>query len=104
MLDLLIKWVGPESVKHNKIIRCVHVRNPDVALKRAWDRLQECYAAPEIMETSLFYRLDEFPRILAKDYVKLRDLGDLLMELQCAKEEDYFTGLIYLDTARQPIP
>lgn len=35
-----------------------------------------------------------------KDYGKLRDLGDLLMELQGAREEGYLTGLKYLDTAR----
>ncbi|XP_062413389.1 uncharacterized protein LOC119222763 [Pungitius pungitius] len=100
MLDLLIKWLGPESVKHIRRIRSVHVRNPDIALKKAWERLQECYAAPEVMEKSLFKRLDEFPRISNKDYGKLRDLGDLLMELQGAREEGYLTGLTYLDTAR----
>ncbi|XP_067306911.1 uncharacterized protein [Pseudorasbora parva] len=100
MLDLLIKWLGPESVKHIRRIRSVHVGNPDVALRKAWDRLQECYAAPEVMEKSLFKRLDEFPRISTKDYGKLRDLGDLLMELQSAREEGYLTGLAYLDTAR----
>ncbi|KAM6948701.1 importin-13-like [Aplochiton taeniatus] len=52
------------------------------------------------MEKSLFKRLDEFPRISTKDYGKLRDLGDLLMELQGAREEGYLTGLTYLDTAR----
>ncbi|XP_030209647.1 uncharacterized protein LOC115541880 [Gadus morhua] len=100
MLDLLIKWLGTESVKHIKRIRSVYVGNPDVALKKAWDRLQECYAAPEVMEEALFKRLDEFPRISTKDYGKLRDLGDLLMELQGAREEGYLTGLTYLDTAR----
>lgn len=100
MLDLLIKWLGPESVKHIKRICSVHFGNPDVALQKAWDRLQECYAAPEVMEKSLFKRLEEFPRITARDYGKLRDLGDLLMELQGAREEGYLTGLTYLDTAR----
>ena len=52
------------------------------------------------MEKALFKRLDEFPRISTKDYWKLRDLGDLLMELQGAREEGYLTGLTYLDTAR----
>ncbi|XP_063766814.1 uncharacterized protein LOC134882797 [Eleginops maclovinus] len=99
-LDLLIKWLGPESVKHIKRIRSVHVRHPDVALQKAWERLQQCYAAPEVMEKSLFKRLDEFPKMSTKDYEKLRDLGDLLMELQGAREEGYLTGLAYLDTAR----
>lgn len=63
MLDLLIKWLGPESVKHIKRIRSVHVTNPDVALRKAWERLKQCYAAPEVVEKSLFKRLDEFPKI-----------------------------------------
>lgn len=100
MLDLLIKWLRPESVRHIKRICSVHVGNPDVALQNAWDCLKECYTAPEVMEKSLFKRLDEFPRISSKDCGKLRDLGDLLMELQSAKEEGCLTGLIYLDTAR----
>eukprot|EP00064_Thunnus_orientalis_P021144 superscaffoldBa00006246_g21299 len=44
-------------------------------------------------------KLDNCPRISAKDYTKLRELRDLLMELRYAKEEGYFLGLIYLDTA-----
>ncbi|KAK7892056.1 hypothetical protein WMY93_024019 [Mugilogobius chulae] len=100
MLDLLVKWLGPESVKHVKRIRSVHPGNPNTALEKAWTRLQECYAAPEVTEKTLFKRLDDFPKISAKDYSKLRDLGDLLMEIQGAKKEGYLTGLTYLDTAR----
>lgn len=44
--------------------------------------------------------MDEFPRISTKDYGRLRDLGDLLMEIQGAREEGYLAGLAYLDTAR----
>ncbi|XP_057699488.1 collagen alpha-1(XI) chain-like isoform X2 [Corythoichthys intestinalis] len=100
MLDLLVKWLGPESKKHVLRIRSVHASYPNVALEKAWTRLQECYAAPEVTERSLFKRLDDFPKIAAKDHAKLRDLGDLLMELEGAKEEGYLTGLSYLDTAR----
>lgn len=39
------------------------------------------------------------PKITVKEYSKLRDLGDLLVEVQGAKEEGYLTGLTYLDTA-----
>lgn len=100
MLDLLVKWLGTESAKYVKRIRAVHAGNPNVALEKAWARLQECYAAPEVTEKSLFRRLEDFPKITAKDYSKLRDLGDLLMKVQGAKEEGYLTGLSYLDTAR----
>ncbi len=87
-----------------KRIRSVHVSYPNLALHKAWERLHECFAAPEIIERSLFQRLDSFPRFSAKDHTKLRELGDLLMEIQGAKEDGYLTGLSYLDTSRGIAP
>jgi len=103
-LDLMTKWLGKESGQLVKRIRSVHVSNPNLALYKAWDRLGECYAAPEVIEKSLFQRLDSFPKISAKDHIKLRELGDLLMEIQGAKEDGYLTGLSYLDTSRGIAP
>lgn len=99
-LDLMTKWLGKESSSQIKRIRSVYVNNPAVALQKAWDRLHECYAAPEIIEKSLFQRLESFPKMTAKDNVKLRELGDLLQEIQGAKEDGYLPGLLYLDTSR----
>lgn len=73
-LDLMTKWLGKESGEQVKRIRSVHVSNPNLALFKAWDRLCDCYAAPEVIEKSLFQRLDSFPRISAKDHIKLREL------------------------------
>ena len=84
-LDLMTKWLGKESGNH---------------VTKAWERLQECYAAPEIIEKALFDRLDNFPRVSAKEQTKLQELADLLMEVQCAKEDGYLPALSYLDTAR----
>ena len=99
-LDLMTKWLGKESSEQVRRIRSVHVNNPNRALDKAWERLRDCYAAPEIIEQSLFQRLDSFPKISAKDHTKLRELGDLLMEIRGAKEEGYLMGLSYLDTSR----
>ncbi|KAL1280077.1 hypothetical protein QQF64_014677 [Cirrhinus molitorella] len=85
-LDLMTKLLGKESSEMVKRIRSVHVSNPNIALYKAWERLCECYAAPEIIERSLFH-------------IKLRELGDLLMEIQGAKADGYLTGLSYLDTS-----
>lgn len=52
-------------------------------------RLAECYGAPEMTENALFKKLDVFPKISNRDYAKLRELGDLLMELQAAKDDGY---------------
>ena len=63
-----------------KRIHAVHITNPKAALQLSWDRLQECYGTPEIVEIALFKRLDNFPRLSARDNLKLRELSDLLME------------------------
>ncbi|KAL4009495.1 hypothetical protein ACER0C_003347 [Sarotherodon galilaeus] len=99
-LDLMTKWLGRESGDQVKRIRSVYVTNPTLALYKAWERLNECYAASEIIERSLFQRLDSFPKLTVKDHVKLRELGDLLQEIQGAKEDGHLPGLLYLDTSR----
>ncbi|KAL3977608.1 alcohol-forming fatty acyl-CoA reductase [Sarotherodon galilaeus] len=99
-LDLMTKWLGNESEQQIRSIRSVHVNDAGLALRKAWERLNDCYGAPEMIEQSLFQRLDSFPKIVAKDYIRLRELGDLLMEIQGTKEDGYLTGLSYLDTSR----
>ncbi|XP_063733027.1 uncharacterized protein LOC134860115 [Eleginops maclovinus] len=99
-LDLMTRWLGKESSNQVKRLRAVHIASPQIALGKAWERLQECYAAPEVIEKALFTRLDAFPRVSAKENLKLRELADLLMEVQCAKEDGYLPGLSYLDTTR----
>ncbi|KAK3507778.1 hypothetical protein QTP70_000334 [Hemibagrus guttatus] len=78
--------------------------NPDTGLRKAWERLEDCYGSPEIIEKSLFDRVDSFPKISNKDAKKLRELGDLLQEVESAKNEGYLPGLTYLDTARGVAP
>lgn len=72
--------------------------DPSAALGMAWRRLNECYG--EMIENALFKKLDAFTKISNRDYAKIRELGDLLMELQTAKDDGYLPGLAYLDTAR----
>ncbi|KAK0147466.1 hypothetical protein N1851_013070 [Merluccius polli] len=99
-LDLLVKWLGKESSEHIKRMRAVHVTNPEAALQMSWTRLRECYATPEVIESALFKRLDNFPRLTSRENIKLRELSDLLMELLSAKDDGYLPGLSYLDTPR----
>ncbi|XP_061776027.1 uncharacterized protein LOC133568236 [Nerophis ophidion] len=99
-LDLMTKWLGKESGEHVRRIRSMYVNHPELALHKAWERLRDCYATPEIIEKSRFDRLDNFPKISNKDNARLRELGDLLMEIQGFKKDGYVTGLSYLDTSR----
>ncbi|XP_059830417.1 uncharacterized protein LOC132396666 [Hypanus sabinus] len=97
-LDLMVKWLGKESRDQVRRIRSVYINKPELALSKAWERLREGYGAPEIIEAALYRRLENFPKVSAKDHVKLREFGDLLMEIQGAKEDGYSAGLVYLDT------
>ncbi|XP_072921985.1 uncharacterized protein [Hemitrygon akajei] len=52
-LDLMVKWLGKESCEQVRRIRSVYINKPELALKKAWERLQEGYGAPEIIEAAL---------------------------------------------------
>nr|XP_055053880.1 uncharacterized protein LOC129439016 [Misgurnus anguillicaudatus] len=99
-LDLMTKWLGPESSVQAKRIRSVNILHPETGLCMLWQRLEESYGAPEVVEHALLKKLEDFPRLGNKDSHKLRELGDILLELECAKTEGYLSGLAYLDTAR----
>lgn len=99
-LDLLVKWLGPQSSEQVRRIRAVHVSDPVAGLRMARIRLDECYGSPETIEKALLDKLERFPRVGNKDPLRLRELGDLLRELESAKLEGYLPGLVYLDTSR----
>ncbi|KAI4897604.1 hypothetical protein NFI96_009502 [Prochilodus magdalenae] len=79
-LDLLIKWLGPESAEHARRVRSVRINYPGEALSMVWQRLEEVYGSPEAMETALFNKLERFPKFSNKEPKRLRELGDLLLE------------------------
>ncbi|XP_026036546.1 uncharacterized protein LOC113029762 [Astatotilapia calliptera] len=99
-LDLLTKWLSGESLQHALRIRAVHVNNPETGLQRLWQRLDRIYGSSEVIEASLFKRLESFPRVTPRDNHLLQELADLLLELEAAKNEGYLPGLSFLDTPR----
>ncbi|XP_060745195.1 uncharacterized protein LOC132858752 [Tachysurus vachellii] len=103
-MDLLVKWLGCESAEHVKRIRAVHINHPLHGLSLIWDRLYETYGSPEMVESALFGKLESFPKISNRDNHRLRELGDLLMEIQAAKQDGDLMGLSYLDTPRGANP
>ncbi|XP_036818356.1 uncharacterized protein LOC118944195 [Oncorhynchus mykiss] len=99
-LDLITKWLGAESSEQANRIRSVHIFNATAGLNMVWQRLEECYGRPEVIENALLKKIYDFPKLANKDNHKLRELGDILLELECAKVEGYLPGLAYLDTSR----
>lgn len=103
-LDILIKWLGKQSSEHARRVKAVNMRDPSRGLMMIWERLEETYGSPEAIEHTLFSKLENFPKVSYKDPQKLRELADLLMEVEAAKLDGILTGLSYLDTSRGVCP
>ncbi|XP_075534522.1 uncharacterized protein LOC142568489 [Dermacentor variabilis] len=99
-LDLLIKWLGPESSRQARRLKSVHVDDFSTGLNVVWKRLDDVFGRPEAIEDALLKRLEDFPKISHRENTRLQELGDLLLELEAAKTDPYLAGLGYLDTAR----
>lgn len=98
--DLLTKWLGPESSTQAMRIRSVHVHNPTAGVNMIWQRLEESYGCPEMIEHALLQKLESFIPVSNKDSQGLRELGHILLEVEAAKCGGHIPGLAYLDTAR----
>ena len=99
-LDLLVKWLGPESSRNALSIRVSNPNDPARGLKRIWDRLEERYGCPEMVESALVSKLASFPKLSNKDNKKLYELADILAEVEAAKEDQkYKTLLAYFDSS-----
>ena len=95
-----MKWLGDESSKHAISIRAANANNPERGIMRIWERLDERYGSPEVVEFGLKAKLQTFPRLTAKDNSKLNDLTDILSEIESVKENPrYSVLLLYFDSS-----
>ena len=98
-LDLLVRWLGPQSSKQALSLRSSNAHNNTQALTKIWKRLDKRYGSAELVETSIKNRIEQFPRLIGKDYGKLYELSDLLAEIESVKtNEKYRTLFSYYDS------
>lgn len=99
-LDLLVKWLGPESAKHALSIRSSNAGNPERGCFRIWERMDERYGSPEMVESALQDKLTNFPRLGNKDNKRLYELADILSEIESLKEDPKYRSLLaYYDAS-----
>ncbi|XP_069133222.1 uncharacterized protein [Argopecten irradians] len=97
-IDLLIKWLGPESSRQAQALRAAKAGDPRSCLKTIWDRLNERFGSHEMVRAAIDKRLVNFQRI-GKDLHKLYDLADLVTEINALKDDPrYSTLLAYYDS------
>ncbi len=99
-LDLLCKWLGPSSSEQARRIKAVHIHNARAGLRMVWQRIEDSYGSAEVIENALLKKVEQFPRISSRDNLKLRELGDTLLELEAARADGFLPGLTYLNTSR----
>lgn len=99
-LDLLIKFLGLETKQHAMRIRGSYPCDPAKRLDRVWERLDELYGSPELVESILKKKISKFPRLTAKDARKIYELSDVAAEVESVKENpEYKTVLAYYDSS-----
>ena len=96
------KWTGPESMGQVLSLKAANVHDPQKGLEPIWQRLDELYGLPQLIELSLRRKLDNFPRLTnaAKDSKKLYELSDIVSEIEAIKEDPAYSSLLaYFDSS-----
>lgn len=59
-----------------------------------WQRVQERYGSPELVEAALKSKLDRFPLVFINDGKQLYELVNLLTEIAAIKEDPTYATLL----------
>lgn len=66
-LQLLVRWLGPESFKHAADIQQTNAGNPRRGLRQIWARLYERNGAIELIDDSLKLKVAAFSQLSTND-------------------------------------
>ncbi len=70
---------------------------PEKGLIEVWKKLDERFGTSIVLTKAHLDKLAEFPKIGYRDAKELQELGDILLELGCAKSDGRLQGLRVLD-------
>ena len=77
-IDLLIKYLDPESSRQANSIKTANFGNPREGLSRIWEQLNNRYGSPEMVEFALKQKIANIPKLTNKDNSKLYEQSDIL--------------------------
>ena len=102
-VDLLIRYLGPESKKSAISIQSANYSDPCRAKERIWQRLHERFARPEMVESSIKQKLSSFDKVTNKDPKRLYELVDIVTEIDSLKRDDQYSSLFALYDSSQGV-
>lgn len=96
-LSLMIENTTNESKRLVQRLRNAYIENPQEGIKEAWCKLGERFGSNAVVTQVHLEKLKTFPKIGDRENKRLQEFGDLLLELQCAKNDGALRGLKILD-------
>ena len=96
-LALMLEYTAGESKRLVQRLRNAYIENPSAGVRESWKKLGERFGSTAVITNVQLNKLTMFPALASKDNKGLQELGDLLLELQCAKEDGGLAGLKILD-------
>ena len=96
-LNLIIEHTSGESNTLDQRIRNAYIHKPTEGVTVLWQKLNQRFGCSSVLTQVHLKKLREFPKVGFRDNKKLQELGDLLLELQCAKSDGLCTELKILD-------
>ena len=96
-LSLMIENTTNESKRLVQRLRNAYIENPEEGIKEAWRKLGERFGSNAVVTQVHLEKLKTFPKIGNRENKQLQEFGDLLLELQCAKNDGALRGLKILD-------
>ncbi|XP_013421679.1 uncharacterized protein LOC106181750 isoform X2 [Lingula anatina] len=94
-LDLLVKFLGPKSSQQARSLRNASANDASLAIRRIWERLEERYGRPELIDAALKSKVASFPKISGpNEYPRLYELLDILHEIEFKKEDPAYKDLL----------
>ena len=96
-LSLLTEYTSKESKKLVQKLCNAYIQNPAKGVVEVWIELGERFGSDVVLTKAYLDKIGSFPKVGYRDNKKLQELGDLLLSLQCAKDDGQLKGLRILD-------
>ena len=96
-LSLIIEYTTKESKRLAQRLRNAYIDNPGEGLKEAWNKLGGRIGSNYVVTQVHLQKINSFPERGMQNNKQPQELGDLLLELQCAKNDGRLKGLQILD-------
>lgn len=96
-LALMTEHTTGESKRLVQRLHNAYAKNSAAGIQESWKKSGKRFGSTAVVTQVHLNKLVMFPALTQKDKKGLQELGDLLLELQCAKQDGGLTGLKILD-------